>query len=249
MVGRFYNLLPEMAVFNRFADLRSAFVQDRLDAATLSVEELMMLGVSSKTIFLPAMAEGIDVRYAIIVHGAGDVQAPKSLVGRKIALHESSRMVLALPWLETLMAETAVGGQEPIAVTSVFKPIHVENPSKAIFQVYFRQVDAALVTQYAFDLACELNPQLHRDLDVLAISPPFIPSVLMFRPTYQGPHREQIEAAINELHTTAGGRQLLTTFQCSDMERHPSSVLDATKAFLLRYKQLRQKPAAKALQP
>ena len=35
------NLHPQMTVFTRYADLRSAFLQDRLDAATLSVEELI----------------------------------------------------------------------------------------------------------------------------------------------------------------------------------------------------------------
>lgn len=243
------NLRPEMTVFTQYADLRNALLQDRLDAVTLSVEEMMMLGVTPGVVFLPAMEEGIDVRYAIIVHGAAGVHAPASLTGRKIAMHDSSRMTLALPWLETLIADAPDEGQRSSAAPQIAELVNVENPSKAVFQVYFQQADAALVTTRAFELACELNPQLRKELKVLAASPPFIISVLMFRPSYQGEHRDELEAAINVLHTTAGGRQLLTTFQCSRMERHPLSVLDDTKAFLAGYRRWRENATAMERQP
>ena len=99
-----------------------------------------------------------------------------------------------------------------------------ENPSKAILQVFFRQTDAALVTVDAFDLTCELNPQLRRDLVVLASSPPFITAFLIFRPGYR--LREKFETALLDLHMTPGGRQVLTVFQSSRMEKRPISVLD-----------------------
>ncbi|WP_373500524.1 PhnD/SsuA/transferrin family substrate-binding protein [Desulfococcus sp.] len=212
---------PEVTWFDPVEDLRTAFLQDRLDAVSVTVEEAMLLGVQPEAVFLPATEQGFHVRYAVLVHRNGGITDLKGLMGKTVVMHDGQRMVLARPWLENVMAGRRFGGLTP-----------VENPSKAILQVYFRQSRAALVTMDAFALACELNPQLQDDLKVLTVSPPFITSFFFFRPTFQGRSRERLEAAITELHTTPGGRQVLTVFQSSRMEKHPASILDATRQFL-----------------
>lgn len=212
---------PEVAWFDPVEDLRTAFHHGQLDAVTVTVEESMMLDVQPEAVFLPATEQGFHVRYAVLVHRKGGITGLKELMGETVVMHDGQRMVLARPWLETAMAGRRFGD-----LTTV------ENPSKAILQVYFRQSRAALVTTDAFDLACELNPQLREDLKVLSVSPPFITSFFFFRPAFQGRSRERIEAAITELHTTPGGRQVLTVFQSSRMEKHPASILDATRQFL-----------------
>jgi ABC-type phosphate/phosphonate transport system substrate-binding protein len=107
-----------------------------------------------------------------------------------------------------------------------------------VLRVFFRQSDACLVTADAFELACELNPQLRRDLKVLVASPPLIPTLLFFRRGCTGPARAEVEAAILDLHSTPAGQQVLTVFQGSRIERHPLSCLDATQALFSEYHRL-----------
>src|SRR5208337_858969 len=82
------------------------------------------------------------------------------------------------------------------------------------------------------DIAGELNPQLHKDLEVLMTSPPLIPAVFFFRPGYKAVAQREFEAAILQLHTTTAGQQVLIVFQGSRMEKYPLSAFDDTRHLL-----------------
>ena len=243
------NVRAEMSVFSQFEALHGAFLSGEIDAASLNVREILKLGGMPEMVYLPVMEEGLFVRYAVIVHARKGIRDPGQLVGKNLSIHESVRMVYALDWLAMLLTE-ATGAVSPSTADHPRGTlIKVENTSKAILQVFFGQADAALVTSQAFDLACELNPQLGRDLAVLAVSQPFVPSAFVFRPGYQGWIREQLEAAIMDLPQTVAGRQLLTTFKCSRMEKHPASVLDSTVAFINKHKRQLQGGLFKEVHP
>ena len=246
-VMREQNLLEQVEVkfYDAFEDLAKAFRQNRVHAVSTTVEECMLLGVEPEKIFLPATEKGPHVRYAIIVHRDGDITGLDGLMSRKLVTHQTQRMVLAQPWLEALQASQAA---RPVN-RSLGNLTTVENASKSILQVFFRQAHAALVTEDAFALAGELNPQLRKDLRVLAMSSPFITSFFMFRPTWQGQSRERMEAAIMGLHTTPGGRQVLTVFQSSRMETQPGSILDPTRQFLAEYLRLKQYTLSQGAKP
>jgi hypothetical protein len=113
------------------------------------------------------------------------------LRGKKLVRFNHSRMSLALPWLETLMAEKAIG-----AVDSEFSAIsEADNPSRAVLQVFFHQADACLVTAGIFKIASEMNPQVGRELRVLVESPKVVPGLFFFRPGYVAEVWDQLEAA------------------------------------------------------
>ena len=110
-------------------------------------------------------------------------------------------------------------------------------------QVFFGQADAALVSKAAFDLACELNPQLTKKVAVLSESPPLITAFFMFRPiTNRKESWPKVEKAILDLHKTPGGRQLLTIIQSRKMVKWDPSVLDGTIEFIKKHRQLVKKP-------
>ena len=124
-----------------------------------------------------------------------------------------------------------------------------DNPSKSVMQVFFKQADAALVTMGAFDLVCEMNPQVKKNLRVLSVSQPFVAVGFIFNPAFQGPIRDQVEKAVMELQNTPSGQQVLTVFQASRMERHPVSIMDTTVEFLGKHKGSGQKMKTKGSRP
>lgn len=226
-------------------ELRNAFLQNRLDAVSITVEELMSLKIQPEAIYLGASEKGFHVRYAIIVHRDSGIVNFDGLMGRKLIIHEGQRMVLALPWLETLLvSHTKKKNSHWLESLN-----RVENPSKGILQVYFRQSDAALITKDAFEMACELNPQLRKDINVLFVSPPFITSFFLFHSINKKQSAERLEKAIIELHTTPGGRQVLTVFQSSRMEKQPISILDSTKQFLIEHQRLMKESSSRGARP
>jgi hypothetical protein len=64
---------------------------------------------------------------------------------------------------------------------------------------------------------CELNPQVARDLKVIAGSPLMVVNFYIFRKNYQGVNREKLIKAILNLSGTVAGRQLATLFQFEDL--------------------------------
>jgi ABC-type phosphate/phosphonate transport system substrate-binding protein len=131
-------------------------------------------------------------------------------------------------WLEALLAQQSLA-----APPEFFKATtRAEKPSKAILQVYFRQADACVVTTNVYAVAGELNPQLQRDLRVVAVSPELVPALFYFRPGDKSRAREELEPAILGLHETPAGQQVLTIFQCDRMVKSPTTCLATTRELL-----------------
>jgi phosphonate transport system substrate-binding protein len=155
-----------------------------------------------------------------------------ALRGRKLVRHRSPLTAPALPWLETMLAGQRLGNAKEFfdSLTAL------DSPSKSVSQVFFHQADVCLVTSNAFAVACEMNPQLQKDLKVLMTSPPLIPSLFFFRADYNA--RQKFEEAILGLRSSADGQQVLTVFQGSGMEKQPLSSFDGTRHLLSEYQRL-----------
>ncbi len=216
-------------VFDVDDHFRSTGHLEQLDAYSLTVEDLMFLGLQPESIFLVHQGDGFYIHYALIVHRDSGITDLEGLRGSRMIIPEGHQMILARKWLTIMLADCAGAPGELIPG---------DNPSKSILQVFFRQAHATIVAQKTFELACELNPQLQMELRVLFVSPPLISGFFMFRPTFRGLIRQQLESAILGLHATPSGRQILAIFQSSCMEKHPASVLDTTRRFLTMYHQL-----------
>lgn len=210
--------------------------QEKLDGLTLTVKELMTLNLQPESVFVTRQTKGIDVRYALIVRRDGGITDLSRLKNGRTVTHNGHRMVLAHPWLMVSMS-AALHGQGGTCIDHENLVI-TENAAKSILQVFFRQADAALVEENAFELACELNPQLKKELALLTLSPPFIPSFFLFLPNYRGKCRRVLEKALTNVHNTPSGRQILSIFQSSNMEKQPASILQQTQAFLKTYQRL-----------
>ena len=230
-------LQAQAEVFEVNDSLRTSNRLERMDAFSLTVGDFMFLNLKPDAVFVPFQDHGIYINYVIIVHHDSDISDMGELAGRKVILHRGNRMVLALPWMEYILAGHAKGSIRNWLGDLTF----IENPSKGILQVFFRQAHAALVTKTAFELACELNPQLKKHLKVLSVSPSFLPSFLVFQPSTPGSVRHKMKSGIIKLHNTPQGRQILSIYQSPRMEKHPVSILDGTRQFLMDYDRLVQK--------
>ncbi len=230
------NETAEAMFFNSFETLSQAYKNNMVDAASISTEDSMRLGLTPKSVYLSTREDGFLIKYAIIVHRNTVDKELGKLVNKKLVTCEGYQMLLARLWLKSVLTEHVSGADN----SRLENLINVESPAKAILQIFFRQADAAIVTTGAFELACELNPQLRKDIIILSVSPPFITSFLIFRENWQSPSRERMTSAMLTLQTTPGGRQVLNVFQSSRMEKHPGTILDSTRQFLKKNQHLLQ---------
>jgi phosphonate transport system substrate-binding protein len=219
--------------------MHDALKTGQIDAVSMLADQLLALEpeLQPSEVFLGTKNHSFTERYELLVHRSAGIDDVPGLAGKKLVLQASARTSLAPQWLDTLLACGSLGTAAEVLDTLTKN----ESPSKAVLQVFFRQADACLVTSNVFELACELNPQLRKELRVLAVSPEVVPSLFFFRPGYTSSVREKLEPAILALHETAAGLQVLTVFQSDGMVKRPLSSLEGTRQLLEEYDRSKQR--------
>jgi phosphonate transport system substrate-binding protein len=230
----------ETRTFEPEEDLAAILASHRVDALAMTSVQFLGLepSLQPESVFLATKSGLIAEQYVLLVHENSGIIDLAGLPGRTLLLHASPRTSLAPYWIEVLLANHSLA-----SANEVFKKQEsFDTASKAILPVFFRKADACLVTTNAFELACELNPQLARHLRVLAVSRPLIPDLFCFRPDYNPEAREKLEPAILDLQESSAGRQVLTVFKCDRMVKRPVSCLDGTKSLLAEYQRAKERP-------
>ncbi len=177
----------------------------------------------------------ISEEYVLLVHAESGLTRIEDLQGRSLNVLRHSRMCLAMPWLDTLLLEKKL---KPALV--FFGRVTEDGKlTKTVLPVFFRKADACLVPRKGFRTMGELNPQVNRQLRVLATSPEFVPAGFFFRAGYPQAQQDKFVAEVEQVHARPSGQQVLTVFQVERLEEHPASVLDSAVALMERHRQLR----------
>ncbi len=225
------------SVFDRPEDLFRAFQADEIDAVGVLADEYLAHAktVTPDGVFLIVMNGKTTEQYVLLVHQGSGIQDLTGLKGRSLELHQHARTSLATAWLDTLLAGQKLGLTEEVFE----KATRNDKVSRTIHRVFFRQVDACVVGRGAFETAGELNPQVRKELRVLATSPDVVPNLFFFRPGYAPSLTRKMEEAILTLHETPAGKQIMTVFQGEKLVREPLSCLDSARVLLAEQARLR----------
>jgi ABC-type phosphate/phosphonate transport system substrate-binding protein len=229
----------ETRFFESTQDMAGSLKNGQIEAATMFTDEFLDLEpkIKPEAVFLAVKNKSSTEQYVILVHRSSGINDVRDLQGRKILLHKSPRTSLAPQWLETLLASRSMALADEVS-RNLSK---VESASKAVLQVFFQKADACVVTSNVFEMVSELNPQVRRELRVLASSPDVLPTLFCFRAGYTSDIKDRLEAAIVALHNTPAGQQILTVFQCDSMEKQPISCLEGTRRMLAEYDRLKRR--------
>ena len=207
-------------------DMVAALKRGEIDAVALQFSEYAAVPaglLDSDFVYVNERRGGAYEQYVLLVPQASDVREIRQLRGRKLIGWDHPRMCLAISWLDRLLAED---GQESSA-TFFGAQTKEARAAKVILPVFFGKADVCLVTRAAFLDMTELNPQIGQRLRALATSEDLIPSFFCFRRAYVSRFRPQLEAAIQNLHTSASGKQVLMIFGCDQITQRPGSCLQS----------------------
>lgn len=227
---------PDPDIFRNVDALLRSLREKQVDAVGITMTEYDRLRreVQFTPIFLTYNAGRTTERYVLLAHRDGPVNSVADLRGRSLLLHVNPRACLAPLWLDTVLVKQG----HPAAARFAGRISRDAKLSKVVLPVFFRQADACVVTRSAFDTMAELNPQLARQLTVLAESPEMVPAVFAFRADYNPPFKERLLAGVNELKRTPAGRQVLTIFHSENIEVHPASCLDTALELIAAHERL-----------
>lgn len=130
-----------------------------------------------------------------------------SLQGVEILVGTGLPDRLPLMWADVSLHRVHLG-----RAAEVFQLRRVDRASRAALPVFFRQSEAAIVYESSLATIAEMNPQVGRELRVVATSPALLSGFMSFAPGASPQLRAAIMSSAATIDATPQGRQILELF-------------------------------------
>jgi phosphonate transport system substrate-binding protein len=208
----------------------------QFDIISLTAEEFLSLedqGLDGP--FLLSMAnQSVTEEYVLLTRADSPLGTVADLPGHSLIISRDLRTLLAPLWLEVLCREHGLGPASQVfsQITSATKP------SQAVLPVFFGKVDACVTTRSGWEVMGELNPQVKKQLRIVAMSGPLVPGMSCFRRDLPATFKDRVLEAARGSRDKPSFKQLMALFKCDEVIRQPVSVLDDTRKLVARYHQL-----------
>jgi phosphonate transport system substrate-binding protein len=227
---------PAIQILSGIDAIASALLRNEIDCITLTTDEYWVLRnrVQMGPFFFGIKNGQITEEYLVLVHERSGINKLEDLHGRSLSIFESPRASLSPIWLNTLLIKSGL----PQAEKHFGKIARGSKMNVVILPVFFRQIDACLISRDGFLTMTELNPQVGKQLKVLAQSSPMVPVLFCFRGSYVSKDREKLRASIGNVHKTIAGRQTVTLFQTEKLAEYPIKEIDGAIELLDEYQRL-----------
>ena len=229
-------------VFNTTKEIFDRVRGGVLDAVAVNAVEYWQIAdlMDPKQIVVQAGAAGL-VQYAILARKSAGIAQLVDLRGRRLTVLKAPGMCVADAWLTTILSDGNLGPVGPFfgSVTSDTRPFQVVLP------VFFGKADACVTTTQAFETICELNPQVAKDLVVVARSPAMVVNLYAFRRNFPVVRRERLINALSSLSSNQAGRQLAMLFHFEELVARDGGCMADSLALIERAERLRRQSAAK----
>jgi len=225
-----HTVLPNVQLYADRAAIKAALERKTADLLIMGTTDFYALGgpATFDRVFLYSRGGEVAERYLLLVRADSGIESLASVRGRKLILLDNVRADLAERWLNSRLKQDGL----PV-VRQLAKEVVIERKSsKCIQRVFFRNADACLVTAQTYRTAVELNPQLGRQLSVLAKSPPYVPSVIAIPANYTAATWPSLERGILSAHTKPKGQQVLRIYRIDRLVRQTGDELASAKALL-----------------
>lgn len=229
MITKELNVVIDPKLFSTTQEIHDRMRKGELDAVALNILEYRQIAelFDSSQVVAAGGPAGLE-QYVIVTKLSAGYRQVGELKGKRFCTLKSPRMCLAADWLSTILDEVHRGPAEQF-----FSSMSVDSKfSRVVLPVFFGQADACLTSKRGFETMCELNPQVARDLKVIASSPAMVLSFYVFRRNYHGPSRQKVIKAISGLRNTTAGQQLATLFQFDELTLRDASCLAPGLAIL-----------------
>ena len=225
------NLVFDSKLFATTQEIVEGAHRGQFDCVALNVIEYRQIAdlLDSSQIVNAAGAAGLE-QYLILVKQNSGIRQLADLKGRRLCVLKTPKMCVAPVWLSIILDEEHYPPAEQF-----FGSVATEAKfSRVVLPVFFGQADACLTSKRGFDTMCELNPQVSRDLKVLARSPSMVVDFYIFRKNYQSVQREKVIRALSSLCESPAGQQLATLFQFDALTVRDASCLTSVLGVLER---------------
>jgi ABC-type phosphate/phosphonate transport system substrate-binding protein len=229
----------ESRVYDSTAEIEKDLQTKKLDVVALGLEEFMQLRTHAH--LEPAMitmsGKSCDIELLLLTRKDSGLNRFTDLNKRTIALPSKKSQYGAtyLTWIETLVMKEGAG-----SLGGFFSSFQeTRNASQAIMSVFFRKADSCVVTSQAFEVTCELNPQIARELKTISHSDRLAGGIIAFRQDLAPERKQKVRQALMTLHEDQEGRQMFVLFQLSKLTPYRPEYMRGTEALYAEHRKLK----------
>lgn len=194
----------------------------RLDAVALNILEYRQIAdVLDPTQIVAAAGKAGLEQYVLLARRDSGFQQLGNLRGKRLSILKGPKMCVAGAWIANILDEGHFGASERFFGAMGADP----KVARVVLPVFFGQADACVTTRASFETMCELNPQVGKNLEALAASPPLMVTFYVFHKDFHNANRDRFVRVFSELRSSAAGRQLATLFQFDELAIRDASCL------------------------
>ncbi len=233
---RHLDVEAHIEVFDSVAEMERALREEEIDVVSLPADDFLALEklYPLAGLFANQVKQKATDQFVLLARRDRVRQGLASLRGESLVVLDEPRSLLAPLWLDTELLRRHL----PVSARHFGRLTSAAKASRVILPVFFRQADAALMTRSGFETACELNPQLGKELVVLASSPELVSSVGAYRANSTSAAVALYRNEALKLGETPAGKLILTLFRTEAIVDLKPSELRETRALLAEHARL-----------
>lgn len=161
----------------------------------------------------PVLISEIDNNYGdiyyLITNNSENIKSISDLKNSTINILSNADEQHPTIWLDKLLRENKL----PVK-NKFFKQINLDyKTNNVVLPVYFKKANAAIVTKSGFELICELNPNIKKEIQILNKSNPMMRAIFCFDGRNKDAERKKfLSDYLQKLHNNNHGKQILNLY-------------------------------------
>ena len=219
-----HTIRPRPIIYEDLRTMIDAVSRKEIDLVALSALDYLRL--ADRALVEPALVgnkgNGAYEEHVLLVRGDSRISRFEDVRGKRLVVPAGTMGEMALLWLDTLLFRRGL----PDTAGYVAEVKTAGKTQQALLSVFFGQADAAVVPRSGFATSIELNPQLGRQLTIIAASPTLLPGLMCFRKEFDAEQRRIVTEASLDLKNNAAGRQILMLFKIREVVRFSSEDIE-----------------------
>lgn len=233
------SLSAESRIYDISTEIEKDLKAKKVDLIALSPEEFIQIRahVPLEPVMVTVDNRGHEVELLLLVRKDSGINRVAELKNRTISLPSRTSQFSAIYhiWLESLVMKEGAGSTEGF-FTSI---LEMRNASQALMQVFFRKADSCVISVRAYEIASELNPQISRELKVIARVGKLVGGIMAQRGNLPEEIKLKIRQALITLHEDQEGRQMFVLFQLNRLTPFRPEYMKGIEALYAEHRRLK----------
>ena len=228
------DMRSNIVVYDKKNKLIEDLSKNRLDAVFInSIDFLDMQHlVDMDHLYSLIYGKSTEQSIFLLVRNSDNINAINELRDKSLSIPKGH--FLGRKFLEVVLMENSL----PITESFFSSVIETPDTNTAIVDLYFSKTDAALVSDIAFELAAELNPQISKSLSPIVKSEKLVPQIIAINKNVPDSILKKVDAFLIKSHENKRIKHLLSMFRAKKFVKLNQTHINTNQRLINRHSQL-----------